>query len=138
MALTDEQKIMEEKVISAGYQLKFDHQLHSLKRGLLDKNEYLERRRKSLSDRKLSVKADFIETFTEDMKAYVEEDEDGNPVEKILTDAEVEEMAEKSWQNEIDQYDHNIAHNIDNISILDAEIGFRNAGLVEREPTGTT
>ena len=47
-------------------------------------------------------------------------------------------MAEKSWQNEIDQYDHNIAHNIDNISILDSEIGFRNAGLVEREPTGTT
>ena len=138
MALTEEQQIMEKKVIHAGYQLKFDVQLHRLKRGLIEKNIYLEKRKITVSDNKLSMKRDFVDNFTDDMRQFLEDDEEGNPVEKMLTDSEVDALAEDNWQIEINQFDSSIAHNIENMALLDAEIGFRNDGLVEREPTGTT
>ena len=107
MALTEEQQLMEEKVIKAGYQLKFDHQLHALKKGLIDKNTFLEKRKLNVTDQKASRIRDFVTNFDDANRKYIENDSDGEPVEKNL-----------SW--------------------IEAEIGFRNDGLVEREPTGTT
>ena len=139
MALNEEQQIMEEKILSAGYQVKFDHQLHALKKGLIDKNAYLEKRKISTSDQKLSMIREFVGNFEEEgLKTYFEDDEDGNPIEKTYTDAEIEAFGEEQWQEEIRQVDANIAHNVENLSWIEAEIGFRNDGLVEREPTGTT
>ena len=48
MALNEEQKLMEEKIINAGYQLKFDAQLHSMKNALVDKNSRLEVKKNKL------------------------------------------------------------------------------------------
>ena len=138
MALTEEQQLMEEKVIKAGYQLKFDHQLHALKKGLIDKNTFLEKRKLNVTDQKASRIRDFVTNFDDANRKYIENDSDGEPVEKTLTDAELETMGEATWQQELDQIDSNIDHNVENLSWIEAEIGFRNDGLVEREPTGTT
>ena len=138
MALNEEQKLMEEKIINAGYQLKFDAQLHSMKNALVDKNSRLEVKKNKLIKSKESDIYNYSIDLSEEERVYYELDDDGNSIEKSFTDEEIKNQAEVIWQIKVDDYSNRIAFNIENLSWLTSEIDFRNQGLVTRDPKGTT
>ena len=152
MALTEEQTIIDSKIRSLGYHVKFDHQLRDMLADSTKRLDLYKEGKQGVEDKEESLYVEFEEMWEE----HYEVDGDGKiinqPIEAEprisetipndingLSVSEVKALFKDlyyqqhlaSWQDKID-----IAEG--NISLITSELDFRIQNIVERNPIGTT
>ena len=146
MPLTEEQKLIEEKIQLFGYNHKFLAQLHAVKIDLNQRILLLTDSKETFEDHKVSwskeykeqhfLNVDIPKTELDGQETVNSTDDDGNII--YLTDSEIDDRVETYFNADLESFDLKLSDVNESLDLVNSEINFRNEGLVIRDPKGTT